>query len=388
MQNLIEKLGWGDTGASMMLWMGASVILLLIVMAIAVWLIRMLRPSLNMGGGSGRGGRPQRLAVTDAFSLDRDGRRLVIIRRDNVEHLLLIGGPNDVVVEANITRNERAIRDRGTRGAEADAVQIAETALIGDGATRLDMPPLAPPPQPTQPAPLPPLTSLRSAAPPSAPLPTPAVAKPIVAPRPIQPAAPPAVAPLPAPPPISPATPPAPASAPPPASAQKLDEDFEKALAAMQAAQRQKLEQPAPVAPVHPVPPPVTPPPVHPAAPAPERPARQEPMSEMARRLNEVLQKPLSGQLRPPFNKQIPPVPPVVASPPKAEASPPPVPPTPPPLPDLADLPELPAAPASAAPTSAQPPAIKGADTEMDALEEEMARLLGRPSQPPKPGKP
>jgi hypothetical protein len=32
-------------------------------------------------------------------------RRLVLVRRDNVEHLILIGGPSDVVVEQNIVRN-------------------------------------------------------------------------------------------------------------------------------------------------------------------------------------------------------------------------------------------------------------------------------------------
>ena len=30
-------------------------------------------------------------------------RRLVLIRRDNVEHLIMIGGPQDVVVESGIT---------------------------------------------------------------------------------------------------------------------------------------------------------------------------------------------------------------------------------------------------------------------------------------------
>ncbi len=38
-----------------------------------------------------------------------DGRRkLVLIRRDDVEHLLLIGGPTDVVVEQNIVMEARA----------------------------------------------------------------------------------------------------------------------------------------------------------------------------------------------------------------------------------------------------------------------------------------
>jgi hypothetical protein len=54
------------------------------------------------GGGAGRN-RQQRLAVLDSAVVDAR-RRLVLIRRDNVEHLLLIGGPTDVVVEPNIVR--------------------------------------------------------------------------------------------------------------------------------------------------------------------------------------------------------------------------------------------------------------------------------------------
>lgn len=44
-----------------------------------------------------------RLAVIDAAAVD-SRRRLVLIRRDNVEHLLMIGGPSDIVVEPNIVR--------------------------------------------------------------------------------------------------------------------------------------------------------------------------------------------------------------------------------------------------------------------------------------------
>src|SRR5262249_49192395 len=40
-------------------------------------------------------------------------RRLVLIRRDNVEHLLIIGGPSDVVVEQNIVRAANAQRETG-----------------------------------------------------------------------------------------------------------------------------------------------------------------------------------------------------------------------------------------------------------------------------------
>lgn len=45
--------------------------------------------------------RTQRLQVIDAAAVDTR-RRLVLVRRDDVEHLILVGGPSDVVVESNI----------------------------------------------------------------------------------------------------------------------------------------------------------------------------------------------------------------------------------------------------------------------------------------------
>ena len=41
--------------------------------------------------------------MIDAAPVD-GRRRLVLVRRDNVEHLLMIGGPSDIVVEQNIVR--------------------------------------------------------------------------------------------------------------------------------------------------------------------------------------------------------------------------------------------------------------------------------------------
>jgi Flagellar biosynthesis protein, FliO len=49
-----------------------------------------------------RGRRGQRLGISEYHELDKM-RRLVLIRRDNVEHLVLIGGPQDVVIEQSIT---------------------------------------------------------------------------------------------------------------------------------------------------------------------------------------------------------------------------------------------------------------------------------------------
>ena len=67
--------------------------------------------SQRFSGGNlaalGRRGRQPRLAVIDAASVD-GSRRLVLVRRDNVEHLLLIGGPTDVVIEPNIDRTGAA----------------------------------------------------------------------------------------------------------------------------------------------------------------------------------------------------------------------------------------------------------------------------------------
>ena len=61
-------------------------------------------------GGAGTRGRQPRLAVVDYASVD-SRRRLILVRRDNIEHLVLIGGPTDVVVEANIVRAAPATRE-------------------------------------------------------------------------------------------------------------------------------------------------------------------------------------------------------------------------------------------------------------------------------------
>ncbi len=52
-------------------------------------------------------GRNRRLSVVDQVSIDQK-RQLIIVRRDNVEHLLLIGGVQDVVVESGIPAEKPA----------------------------------------------------------------------------------------------------------------------------------------------------------------------------------------------------------------------------------------------------------------------------------------
>lgn len=80
----------------------ATYILIFILLIVGFFV---LRAALNrVRGGTfvhGGHGRKKRLAVIDAAPVD-NRRRLVLVRRDNVEHLVLIGGMNDLVVERDI----------------------------------------------------------------------------------------------------------------------------------------------------------------------------------------------------------------------------------------------------------------------------------------------
>jgi flagellar protein FliO/FliZ len=83
-------------------------IVVLGLIGIAAWLVRRL--GAGRLGGVGMRGRQPRLAVVDYASVD-GRRRLILVRRDNVEHLVMIGGPSDIVVESNIVRAMPATRD-------------------------------------------------------------------------------------------------------------------------------------------------------------------------------------------------------------------------------------------------------------------------------------
>ena len=88
----------------------------LALIGLAAWLVR--RFGVNRLGTNANRGRMPRLAVIDAAAVD-GRRRLVLVRRDNVEHLLMIGGPTDIVVEPNIVRATpaRATSCRNARSA-------------------------------------------------------------------------------------------------------------------------------------------------------------------------------------------------------------------------------------------------------------------------------
>lgn len=73
--------------------LGAAVVFLMLF-----WIIRRATSGTFVSGGRNR--KP-RLAVLDAAAVDAR-RRLVLIRRDEVEHLIMIGGPSDLVIEQGI----------------------------------------------------------------------------------------------------------------------------------------------------------------------------------------------------------------------------------------------------------------------------------------------
>lgn len=77
--------------------LGAVIVGIILVL----WLLKLLS---NASGRVTRG-RNRRLAVVDSLALDPK-RQLLIVRRDNVEHLILVGGPQDMVVETGIAIEE------------------------------------------------------------------------------------------------------------------------------------------------------------------------------------------------------------------------------------------------------------------------------------------
>ena len=115
--------GEGQSGLKVVVF----VIVVLGLLALAFWLLR------QFGGGrlvnSATRGRQPRLGVIDQATVD-SRRRLVLIRRDNVEHLLFIGGPSDVVVEQNIVRAATAEREPGpARPPAMPRVPVAEDSM-------------------------------------------------------------------------------------------------------------------------------------------------------------------------------------------------------------------------------------------------------------------
>lgn len=318
----------------------------LALIALTAWLIR--RFGANRLSGASRGRQP-RLAVIDAASVD-GRRRLVLIRRDNIEHLMMIGGPNDLIIEPNIVR-ATAARDvvRETQRGAQPADTLARPVALPDAGSW----PLQPAPEPV-PAPAPPVPT---AAPPARPYRSNVPDEPWNAPAPEQ----------------------QPQRQRQGESLTGMAADFSTRLSAdlgMPVNRPAPPMTPPPVRETAPPPaatmaaPPAPPPPAAPLAP----PQTDHNLAEMAQRLEAALRRPSTAEMHPPVTD---PLAAPLAAPPKAPETrvepriEPRLEPRPtPPRETLRPAPEVKPEPAPA-------PAAKGA---FDSLEQEMANLLGRPS--------
>ncbi len=92
-------------GENVVLTVLISLAIVLVLIILGVWALKLV---FNVTGRASRG-RAKRLGVIDISPVDQK-RRLVLVRRDNVEHLLLIGGGQDVVVESGITTEPLSVR--------------------------------------------------------------------------------------------------------------------------------------------------------------------------------------------------------------------------------------------------------------------------------------
>lgn len=71
-----------------------ALVFVLALIGLCAWLVRRFGPTMRLG-------RPGRLGLVESIAID-SRRRLLLVRRDQTEHLLLIGGTRDLVIETGI----------------------------------------------------------------------------------------------------------------------------------------------------------------------------------------------------------------------------------------------------------------------------------------------
>jgi flagellar protein FliO/FliZ len=101
--------------------LGAVVVMIIL----GVWLLKVFTKA---GERLGRLNE-KRLQVVDTATVDGK-RKVMIIRRDNVEHVIMTGGPQDLVIETGIAVPEPQPMRRPARPAPAAAAKPAEPADI------------------------------------------------------------------------------------------------------------------------------------------------------------------------------------------------------------------------------------------------------------------
>jgi hypothetical protein len=87
-----------------MLYYLAIVLVLAVAMIVGAFLVRSYLSGTGPAGAMGALFAPKperRLSITEQYNIDAR-RRLILIRRDDVEHLIMTGGPVDVLIETGI----------------------------------------------------------------------------------------------------------------------------------------------------------------------------------------------------------------------------------------------------------------------------------------------
>jgi flagellar protein FliO/FliZ len=78
----------------------AGFLFVIALIALTAWGFKAFVLSSGRGGGFLKG-REKRLGLVETASID-GRRKLLLIRRDDVEHLIMTGGPVDMVIETGI----------------------------------------------------------------------------------------------------------------------------------------------------------------------------------------------------------------------------------------------------------------------------------------------
>ena len=134
-----------EYGGRLLVAIGGVGLGLICLVAVLKYLRQRNGPSPFVRGGKTR---TPRLQVVDAAAVDTR-RRVVLVRRDDVEHLIMIGGPTDLVIESNIGSKPAAASYTPTETAYAPAEPPAPRPV------RIPEPPRALQPEPEAEAPAP-----------------------------------------------------------------------------------------------------------------------------------------------------------------------------------------------------------------------------------------
>jgi len=126
----------------------AALIIVLILILFVSWVLKKITEKVRIGGR--RGGR---LKVQESIMVDAS-RTLTLIKCDNVEHLILLSGTNDLVVASNILKTSPVAKNSPMTVALAPTVQAPTPQPMASAPVHTAPPPQPPAPPMHQPSPL------------------------------------------------------------------------------------------------------------------------------------------------------------------------------------------------------------------------------------------